>query len=640
MADKQKKIEKSKDGIPIWDGDASTFQEYEECAQLWEQGTPYHKRYLCGPRLVSELTGTAKRFTVGKDPTWVSYAGGVDRLLAHLRSRLGLPQMPEMTEHLSKFFKHSRRRRGESMNEYITRKSETYARACQGLLRVMKSQGTMPMGPSTGSSRWSTASDPWSRYQAPQRRENEEQEARDPLGSQASDVNQGDGEEQGGATSEAGVTDASGQWDWWSSSQWQSSGWRSSWPQSQWQDSWSEEASWLQEAPSLLPDFVQGWYLLFDGNLDTNERNMVIAALRGDFSYDRVAQELRNQWSDDDLRRRDMNNRSQAMWAEDEAYEIDDDKGDYDALVADPDLTEEGQALLMSAEEEAQQALVQLEQNKRTLKEARNKQHQVRMSRRYFRTSFQGNDRKPNQSGKLTCLKCGGDHRAANCPKQSGNMASSAEVQSAPFICFAEDENAEHLVNGESQAPMAPTSAAHVPRDKREEAFGLQDGNLISTKDAVYQGKAVVDGGATKTLGSVVALERVMELNKEKRGNPGLKSLDLGDRPTFGFGNSSRDQCVSTASMSIEANGQPGEVRIHALDRGEGPILFSIDSLRSLGAIIDFESDLVVFRRLTDSKVIHLERSSTGHQLLPLTEDLYSQATATSQPVPCLKAYI
>jgi len=60
MADKQKKIEKSKDGIPIWDGDASTFQEYEECAQLWELATPYHKGYLCGPRLVSELTGTAK----------------------------------------------------------------------------------------------------------------------------------------------------------------------------------------------------------------------------------------------------------------------------------------------------------------------------------------------------------------------------------------------------------------------------------------------------------------------------------------------------------------------------------------------------------------------------------------------------
>jgi hypothetical protein len=47
-----------------------------------------------------------------------------------------------------------------------------------------------------------------------------------------------------------------------------------------WRDTWSDEAKWKQEASALLPEFVQGWYLLFDGNLDTNERNMVIAALR------------------------------------------------------------------------------------------------------------------------------------------------------------------------------------------------------------------------------------------------------------------------------------------------------------------------------------------------------------------------
>eukprot|EP00435_Cladocopium_sp_Y103_P073572 s26_g44.t1 len=292
------------------------------------------------------------------------------------------------------------------------------------------------------------------------------------------------------------------------------------------------------------------------------------------------------------------------MWAEEDGYEVDEDKDEVAALLSDPDLTEEGQALLMSAEEEAQQALVQLDQNRRTLKEARNKQHQVRMSRRYYKTTFT----KPYDK----------------------------KVQSAPFICFAEQESADDLVTEEYQVPLTCTTYLTA----EEEPFGIQDGNLITTKDAVFQGKAVVDGGATKTLGSVVALERVMQLNNEKKGNSGLQALDLLDRPVFGFGNSSKDQCVSTASLNIEANGQPGQVRVHALDRGEGPILFSIDSLRSLGAIIDFESDLVVFRRLTDSKVIHLERSSTGHQLLPLTEDLYSQASATSRPVPSLREFI
>lgn len=126
----------------------------------------------------------------------------------------------------------------------------------------------------------------------------------------------------------------------------------------------------------------------------------------------------------------------------------------------------------------------------------------------------------------------------------------------------------------------------------------------------------------------------------EKRGHHGIDSVDLSDKPVFGFGNSSKDQCVSTAGLNIAANGVPGQVRVHALDRGEGPILFSIDSLRSLGAIIDFEADLAVFRRISDQKVIPLERSNTGHQLLPLTEDLFHNAVEVTRSVPSLRDYI
>lgn len=141
MADRHRQVEKSKDGVPIWDGDSSSYQEYEEMALLWEQSIATHKRYLCAPRLITELTGSARRFTIGRHPEWVSYNGGVRTLLEHLRAQLGLPQMPELTEHLNKFFKNSKRRKGENMNDYITRKSEIYARAQQGMLRVLKSHG-------------------------------------------------------------------------------------------------------------------------------------------------------------------------------------------------------------------------------------------------------------------------------------------------------------------------------------------------------------------------------------------------------------------------------------------------------------------------------------------------------------------
>ena len=37
-------ISRTKDGVPGWDGDAATFQEYVEAAELYEQSVAYHKR--------------------------------------------------------------------------------------------------------------------------------------------------------------------------------------------------------------------------------------------------------------------------------------------------------------------------------------------------------------------------------------------------------------------------------------------------------------------------------------------------------------------------------------------------------------------------------------------------------------------
>ena len=91
---------------------------------------------------------------------------------------------------------------------------------------------------------------------------------------------------------------------------------------------------------------------------------------------------------------------------------------------------------------------------------------------------------------------------------------------------------------------------------------------------------------------------------------------------------------MSTAQVKLRAAGQNGSLRVHALDKGQGPILFSIDSLRNLGAVLDFEHDYVIFRKLDKSKAIPLERSSTGHQLLPLSEDLYQNAIPLQAPFP------
>ena len=55
-------------------------------------------------------------------------------------------------------------------------------------------------------------------------------------------------------------------------------------------------------------------------------------------------------------------------------------------------------------------------------------------------------------------------------------------------------------------------------------------------------GSGVIDGGATRTLGSVTAIQSVMDLNHSKYGDHGITEVDVANKPTFGFANSSQNQ--------------------------------------------------------------------------------------------------
>ena len=534
--------------------------------------------------------------------------------MEHLRSKLGLPQLPELTDYLTKYFKQGRRRRGETMNDYITRKTETYTRAQQSLARVLKAYGQ-------DSSRWTSSTTrssirSMSRGYGPSTTETPSV----PEGDEEAASHEAAGEEDQsdpwarasqGQQSEHESNQSSGAWDpWWDYDSWSHCSWR------------TDDADWTLEAPEILPDMIQGWYLLGDSGLDTGERNMILAALKQDFSFDRVAQELRNQWPDEDLRRRDLNNRQSGWWVEEEQLSDEEEQ----AWVSTEDLNDEGKALVVEAQEEAAKALAAVHAGRRTHREAREKQHQVRMSRKYFkpsyRTSSKGDGKGFQSKGNNTCLRCGGDHRTANCPKQTGGNASAAEPHSAPFVCFTED--------------ASENDHGNLANDEQ----GICAAAPPSTSEVVDQGKAVLDGGATRTIGSVHALERLMELHYQNDGTTGLQELNLEEKPTFGFGNSTKNQCVSTAAFKIHADGREGRLQIHALDHGDGPVLFSISSLRALGAVIDFSEDLVCFRNLNANKVIQLERSSTGHQLLPLAQDWYGDSKTSTQPVPSLRDFI
>ena len=83
-------------------------------------------------------------------------------------------------------------------------------------------------------------------------------------------------------------------------------------------------------------------------------------------------------------------------------------------------------------------------------------------------------------------------------------------------------------------------------------------------------------------------------------------------------------------------NGGQARVRIHALDTGKSPVLLSVRSLAQLGAQIDFSAGLAVFHRVDPRKIIRLERTDAGHFVMPLTSDIFDQATTVQRAIPAL----
>ena len=105
---------------------------------------------------------------------------------------------------------------------------------------------------------------------------------------------------------------------------------------------------------------------------------------------------------------------------------------------AEQELNEEGYALWSSAASEAEEALAALQGARRTLKEARARQHQVKMNRKYFRGGPGGSKPpvQPRDDSKIVCLRCGKQgHRIANCP-QGADYKKEPDAQ-APFVCDA-----------------------------------------------------------------------------------------------------------------------------------------------------------------------------------------------------------
>ena len=109
-----------------------------------------------GPPFSPGANGGREASRGGTTAGWVAFRGGVTLLMDHLRQALGKPRVNEVTDLLAAYFKGTRRKSSESMNDYITRKFEAYMRASQAMKRVAPHYEARE--PSGGSRSWNRRS--------------------------------------------------------------------------------------------------------------------------------------------------------------------------------------------------------------------------------------------------------------------------------------------------------------------------------------------------------------------------------------------------------------------------------------------------------------------------------------------------
>ncbi len=607
----ERTIHRTSDGVPKYDGTPELLTAYREEALQYLMTFEYRKRYLVGPRLAKELEGTARvaiRTNVIQNPQWLSHPRGVYTLLQHLEDVIAKPSLPEASRFVMKFFYNLQWRKQETMTSLIARHGEALWEASQALRKVEKDYGAKSafglghLGrQSRGSSNPTTSHASWRQSEGPFRDDGRLEE---------------DEEEQ----------EEGGQ-DWWQDQQWQQWGWREWQPSSDWStQTWhtpeyDPPESWDRSNDIFIPEFLARFLLLHRSGLDAHERSNVLAAIRGEFSTASVAKALREQWSDDDLMKRDRMRTNSAMVADEEiemdteAFAADGDESDLDHLDA------ADKEIYLAEQSRVDEALAAIQMHKNTLREARWKQKQVKLGRGFFPPKpFQKGSAGAKGSGsrgKVECFRCGGNHYSYECTKPKDAKVASE----AAHIAFGAWEIHEEDVVGSFESGKDCNS--HFAGHSAEEAF--------QAKEVIDQCMGIIDSGATSSLGSIEALQAVQMHNMEHQGSSGM-TVDLNERPVFRFGNGDTKGCISTVQVELGAGDRAGTFKVHVHDSPNQPVLISRKALKSLKAVIDFEEGTVVYKAIDPRKVVRLREAENGHLLMPLTGNLVSHCQERQTP--------
>ena len=173
---------------------------------------------------------------------------------------------------------------------------------------------------------------------------------------------------------------------------------------------------------------------------------------------------------------------------------------------------------------------------------------------------------KPTPPSVRPWLKCGSrDHEAGKCLKNQERRSYMAQALNFTAWCLGSDE----------------TNSTSV------EAFSCEN---------LARGRVLIDCGATDTVGSVEAMEAIIDKSQEAFGNDDdWVSVDVYDRPVNKIGDAHRKQALSKVKVKVSPGGHVGHLNVHAQETEGVPVLLSAKSLTAFGSsdqLRDGSSDL------------------------------------------------
>ena len=141
-------------GVPSWDGDPVTLDDYETESLWYRQGLKANERNLAASRLWQNLRGSARNAVRHCLPGDFEGDEGVEKLLKYLRgSPLGRQPLPDAYKKIDSYHE-IKRRMGEPPGEYILREKTAFENMEQALMRLRKARRTQE-GQARGSA-WGT----------------------------------------------------------------------------------------------------------------------------------------------------------------------------------------------------------------------------------------------------------------------------------------------------------------------------------------------------------------------------------------------------------------------------------------------------------------------------------------------------